>query len=72
MPVFMQQIDDARGAPLEALALDYLRPGHRVTIDFCRRVAGVSVGLGVAEAAIARRLGVPVIEVRAWLQIGRR
>jgi hypothetical protein len=68
MPSFMMEIDAARPAPLEQLARDYVHVQGHPSIDFCRRVLGVPD----PDDVVARRLDVPVCEVRGWREIGRR
>jgi DNA-binding transcriptional regulator YiaG len=68
MPSFMMEIDAAQRSPLDQLAVDYLLLRSGYSIDFCRRVVGVSEG----DDAVARRLGVAVSTVRGWREVGRR
>lgn len=68
---FMMQIDAARPPPLDQLAADYWAiklARAEPSIDFCRRVLGVSD----PDQAVARRLGVSVATVRGWREVGRR
>ncbi len=69
---FMMKIDAAHAArhtPLDMLAADYLTTRPLCpSIDFCCRVAGVPD----SDEVIARRLGVAILVVRGWREIGRR
>lgn len=68
---FMMQIEAARPSPLDQLAADYCAikaARSEPSIDFCRQALGVSE----SDAAVARRLGVAVVMVRGWREIGRR
>jgi hypothetical protein len=66
---FMMEIDAARRAPLDQLALDYLsRRFERPSLDFCRCACGVQE----EDVVVARRLGVATALVRTWREIGRR
>jgi len=66
---FMTEIDAARPAPLDQLAIDYwsTRSGQP-SLDFCRRAAGIVED----DEIVARRLGVAISTVRAWREVGRR
>jgi DNA-binding transcriptional regulator YiaG len=67
---FMMQIEAAQRPPLEQLAVDYFyaeKLAHP-SIDFCRRLLGVSED----DVKVARRLNVEVSKVRGWRELGRR
>jgi hypothetical protein len=69
MPSFMMQIDAAKRAPLDQLAVDYFtQKSGQPSIDFCRRVLGVPE----RDEVVARRLSVAVSTVRGWREVGRR
>lgn len=74
MPPFMLEIDAARRAPLDQLAIDYLgrsdlgRSDLLIDLDFCRRLAGITE----PDEVVARRLSVGVSAVRHWRKLGRR
>ena len=70
MPSFMMEIEATQRPPLDQLAMDYFHAQRppQPSIDFCRRICGVSEG----DAAVAKRLNVKVAEVRNWREAGRR
>lgn len=66
---FMLEIDNARRAPLDQLAVDYFTQRSKTaSLDFCRR----AVGVPESDERVARRLGVAVSTVRGWREVGRR
>jgi hypothetical protein len=68
---FMLAIDAARPGALDQLAIDYCyaqKLKRPPSLDFCRQVCGVPD----KDEVIARRLGVTVLTVRTWREVGRR
>ena len=69
MRPFMMEIDEARGSPLERLAVDYLsRRPRQPSLDFCCCLLGARE----SDEVVARRLGVATGWVRTWREVGRR
>lgn len=70
MSSFMMRIEKSQRSPLDQLVVDYFqaeRPSHP-SIDFCRRVCGVSE----RDEVVAKRLSVAIAAVRGWRDVGRR
>jgi DICT domain-containing protein len=68
----MMEIDAARRSPLDQLALDYFTNRQMTpTIDFCRRVHGITPS-DRDVVQIAARLDVAISKVRDWREIGKR
>jgi hypothetical protein len=67
---FMMEIDSSRCSPLDQLAIDFphVQRSGQPSLDFCRRVYGVPE----SDEIIARRLGISVLMVRGWREVGRR
>jgi hypothetical protein len=67
---FMMRIEASQRSPLDQLAVDYFQANQpsQPSIDFCRRMYGVSE----RDEVVAKRLSVAIAAVRGWREVGRR